>query len=58
MPKRMAGIDAFAPGQALGPGLLLAGVNPRNLLLAAGANGVPPLANRPPSRPPRGHPSI
>jgi hypothetical protein len=37
MPKWMAGIDAFAPAKALGLGLLLAGVNPKNLLLAAGA---------------------
>ena len=35
MPKWMAGIDAFAPAKALGLGLLLAGVNPKNLLLAA-----------------------
>jgi hypothetical protein len=28
----MAGIDAFAPGKALWLGVLLAGVNPRNLL--------------------------
>ena len=33
MPKRMAGINAFAPAKALGLGLLLAGVNPKNLLL-------------------------
>ena len=37
MPKWMAGIDSFAPGKALGLGLLLAGVNPKNLLLAVGA---------------------
>ena len=37
MPKWMAGIDSFAPGKALGLGLLLAGVNPKNLLLAASA---------------------
>jgi hypothetical protein len=37
MPKWMAGIDSFAPGKAFGLGLLLAGVNPKNLLLAAGA---------------------
>ena len=43
MPKWMAGIDAFALGQALGLGLLLAGVNPKNLLLAASAMGIPPL---------------
>jgi Sap, sulfolipid-1-addressing protein len=40
MPKWMAGIDAFAPGKALGFGLLLAGVNPKNLLLAAGAGSA------------------
>jgi hypothetical protein len=37
MPKWMAGIDSFAPGKSFGLGLLLAGVNPKNLLLAAGA---------------------
>jgi threonine/homoserine/homoserine lactone efflux protein len=40
MPKWMAGIDAFAPGKALGLGLLLAGVNPKNLLLAVGAGSA------------------
>jgi len=40
MPKWMAGIDGFAPGRALGFGLLLAGVNPKNLLLAAGAGSA------------------
>ena len=40
MPKWMAGIDAFTPAKALGLGLLLAGVNPKNLLLAA-APGPP-----------------
>ena len=35
MPRWMAGTDAFAPAKALGLGLLLAGVNPKNLLLAA-----------------------
>ena len=40
MPKWMAGIDAFAPAKALGLGLLLAGVNPKNLLLAAGAGSA------------------
>ena len=40
MPKWMAGIDAFTPGKALGLGLLLAGVNPKNLLLAAGAGSA------------------
>jgi threonine/homoserine/homoserine lactone efflux protein len=40
MPKWMAGIDGFAPGKALGFGLLLAGVNPKNLLLAASAGSA------------------
>lgn len=40
MPKWLAGIDAFAPGKAFGLGLLLAGVNPKNLLLAAGAGSA------------------
>ena len=39
--KWMAGIDAFTPAKALGLGLLLAGVNPKNLLLAAGAGSAP-----------------
>ena len=37
MPKWMAGIDALKPGKAFGLGLLLAGVNPKNLLLAIAA---------------------
>ena len=37
MPKWMAGIDAFTPGKALGIGVLLAGVNPKNLILTIGA---------------------
>jgi Sap, sulfolipid-1-addressing protein len=37
LPKWMAGIDAFAPGKAFGLGVLLAGVNPKNLLLTVGA---------------------
>jgi hypothetical protein len=37
MPKWMAGIDALKPVKALGLGLLLAGVNPKNLMLAAAA---------------------
>jgi len=37
MPKWMVGIDALKPGKALGLGLLLAGVNPKNLMLAAAA---------------------
>ena len=37
LPKWMAGIDVLKPGRALGLGLLLAGVNPKNLLLTAAA---------------------
>jgi threonine/homoserine/homoserine lactone efflux protein len=37
MPKWMAGIDELPPGKAFGLGLLLAGVNPKNLMLAAAA---------------------
>jgi Sap, sulfolipid-1-addressing protein len=37
MPKWMAGIDEFTPRKAFGFGLLLAGVNPKNLLLTVGA---------------------
>jgi hypothetical protein len=37
MPKWMAGIDSFTPVKALGLGLLLAGVNPKNLMLALAA---------------------
>jgi hypothetical protein len=37
MPKWMAGIDVLKLGKALGLGLLLAGVNPKNLMLAAAA---------------------
>ena len=37
MPKWMAGIDAFTPGKAFGLGVLLAGVNPKNLLLTVAA---------------------
>lgn len=33
----MAGIDALTPPKALGLGLLLAGVNPKNLMLAVAA---------------------
>jgi hypothetical protein len=39
-PKWMAGIDAFSPGKAIALGVLLAGVNPKNLLLAAGAGAA------------------
>jgi threonine/homoserine/homoserine lactone efflux protein len=37
MPKWMAGIDSMAPGRAFVLGLLLAGVNPKNLILTIGA---------------------
>ena len=39
-PSGWPGIDAFTPARALGLGLLLAGVNPKNLLLAAGAGSA------------------
>jgi threonine/homoserine/homoserine lactone efflux protein len=37
MPKWMSGIDALTPGKAFALGLLLAGVNPKNLILTSGA---------------------
>lgn len=37
MPKWMAGMDSLGPGKAFGLAVLLAGVNPKNLILAAGA---------------------
>ncbi|HEY5186085.1 MAG TPA: GAP family protein [Actinomycetes bacterium] len=37
MPKWMAGIDSLSPVKALGLGLLLAGVNPKNLMLSLAA---------------------
>jgi hypothetical protein len=37
MPKWMAGIDELAPGKTFGLGLLLDGVNPKNLILTFGA---------------------
>ncbi|MGZ4340385.1 MAG: GAP family protein [Gaiellaceae bacterium] len=37
MPKWMAGVDALKPGKAFGLGLLLAGLNPKNLILTLGA---------------------
>jgi threonine/homoserine/homoserine lactone efflux protein len=40
MPKWMAGIDALTPPKAFGMGLLLAGVNPKNLMLAAAAGAA------------------
>ena len=36
LPKWMGAIDRFNPGQALGGGAVLAGANPKNLLLAVG----------------------
>jgi hypothetical protein len=36
-PKWMATVDTLSPGKAFGFGLLLAGVNPKNLILTAGA---------------------
>jgi len=40
MPKWMAGIDAFTPPKALGLGILLGGVNPKNLMLSAAAGAA------------------
>jgi len=37
MPKWMAGMDAIAPGKALGLGILLSAGNPKNLILVIGA---------------------
>jgi hypothetical protein len=37
MPKWMAQVDTLSPGKALGLGVLLAGVNPKNLILTAGS---------------------
>jgi threonine/homoserine/homoserine lactone efflux protein len=37
MPKWMASIDSLAPAKAFGLGVLLAGPNPKNLLLSIGA---------------------
>jgi threonine/homoserine/homoserine lactone efflux protein len=37
MPKWMAGIDSMAPGKAFVLGVVLAGVNPKNLALTIGA---------------------
>lgn len=39
-PKWMGAIDHFTPPKALGAGAVLAGANPKNLLLAAGAAAV------------------
>ncbi len=38
MPKWMGGIDDLAPGKALVLGVVLAGVNPKNLILTVGAS--------------------
>ena len=40
MPKWMAGVDALTPPKAFGLSLLLAGVNPKNLMLAASAGAA------------------
>ena len=40
MPKWMAGIDALTPLKAFGLSVLLAGVSPKNLLLAASAGAT------------------
>ena len=41
MPKWMGAIENFKPAAALGTGALLAGVNPKNLILAvAGAAAI------------------
>lgn len=40
MPKWMAGIDSFTPGKSFATGVLLAGVNPKNLLLTAAAGAA------------------
>lgn len=37
LPKWMASVDSLKPGKAFGLGLLLAGVNPKNLLLTVAA---------------------
>ena len=37
MPQWMGAIDAFTPGKALGAGVLLSALNPKNLLLSVGA---------------------
>jgi hypothetical protein len=40
LPKWMAGIDELKPGRAAAFGVLLGGVNPKNLVLAAGAGAT------------------
>ena len=45
MPKWMAGIETLSPGKALGLGLLLDGLNPKNLLLTIGAAALSRFAH-------------
>ncbi len=45
MPKWMSAIDAFTPVKALGTGLLLSAVNPKNLVLATGGGATIGQAN-------------
>src|SRR6478609_7918829 len=40
MPKWLAGVDALTPPKAFGLGLLLAGPNPKNLMLGASAGAA------------------
>ena len=40
MPKWMSGVDALTPQKAFGLGALLAGVSPKNLVLAASAGAT------------------
>jgi threonine/homoserine/homoserine lactone efflux protein len=40
MPRWMAAIDAFTPAKALGTGVVLSAVNPKNLVLALGAGAT------------------
>ncbi len=51
MPKWMAGIDDLKPGKALAFGLLLAGVNPKNLMLSLAAGASLPPSGCPPAKP-------
>jgi threonine/homoserine/homoserine lactone efflux protein len=45
MPKWMSAIDAFTPVKALGTGVLLSAVNPKNLVLATGGGATIGQAN-------------
>jgi threonine/homoserine/homoserine lactone efflux protein len=45
MPKWMSAIDGFTPVKALGTGVLLSAINPKNLILAAGAGATIAQAN-------------